>query len=115
MKEKTNVLQGTLSLTVLRTLDLLGPPLGYGIAQRVEQVSGDVLKVNQGTPCPVLLKLEQESSVASDCGASENNRKGRSYRLTCDEPRQLHAKTLDWEQTAAITGRFFTAKAEDLR
>src|SRR6266446_4923303 len=77
MKEKTDVLQGTLALMVLKTLDVLGPQHGYGIARRIEQISGDLLAVNQGTLYPVLLKLEQEGAIASEWGASENNRKAR--------------------------------------
>ena len=115
MKEKTDVLQGTLALMVLKTLDVLGPLHGYGIARRIEQISGDLLTVNQGTLYPVLLKLEQEGSIASEWGASENNRKARFYRLTRDGRKQLQAETHGWEQTAAIIGRFFAVKAEDLK
>ena len=114
MKDKTDVLQGTLALMVLKTLDVLGPLHGYGIARRIEQISGDLLNVNQGTLYPVLLKLEQEGSVASDWGVSENNRKARFYRLTREGRKQLQAETRSWEQTAAIIARFFAAKAEDL-
>jgi PadR family transcriptional regulator, regulatory protein PadR len=114
MKQKTDVPQGTLALMVLKTLDVLGPLHGYGIARRIEQISGDLLAVNQGTLYPVLLKLEQEGAIASAWGASENNRRARFYRLTRDGRKQLHAETKDWEQTAAIIGRFFEAKAEDL-
>ncbi len=115
MKEKTDVLQGTLALMVLKTLDVLGTLHGYGIARRIEQISGDLLTVNQGTLYPVLLKLEQEGSIASDWGASENNRKARFYRLTRSGRKQLQAETRGWEQTAAIIERFFAAKAEDLK
>ena len=115
MRAKTDVRQGTLALMVLKTLDLLGPLHGYGIARRIEQISGDLLTLNQGTLYPVLLKLEQEGSIASEWGASENNRKARFYRLTRSGRKQLQAETRDWEQTAAIIGRFFTVKAEDLR
>ena len=114
MKNKTDVLQGTLALMVLKTLDVLGPLHGYGIARRIEQISDDLLNVNQGTLYPVLLKLEQEGSVASDWCVSENNRKARFYRLTRDGRKQLQAETRSWEQTAAIIARFFAAKAEDL-
>lgn len=114
-KEKKDVLQGTLALMVLKTLDVLGPLHGYAIARRIEQISGDLLRVNQGTLYPVLLKLEQEGSVASEWGASENNRKARFYRLTRDGRKQLQAESLGWEQTAAIMGRFFVLKAEDLK
>ena len=115
MKEKTDVRQGTLALMVLKTLDVLGPLHGYGIARRIEQISGDLLSVNQGTLYPVLLKLEQEGAIVSEWGASENNRRARFYRLTRDGRKQLQAETRDWEQTAAIIGRFFAAKAEDLK
>ncbi len=114
MKDKADVLQGTLALMVLKTLDLLGPLHGYGIARRIEQISGDALRVNQGTLYPVLLRLEQEGSIASEWGASENNRKARFYRLTRDGRKQLRAETVGWEQTTAIIGRFFAVKAEDL-
>jgi transcriptional regulator len=114
VKEKMDVRQGTVALMVLKTLDVLGPLHGYGIARRIEQISGDLLTMNQGTLYPVLLKLEQEGSIASEWGASENNRKARFYRLTRAGRKQLQAETQDWEQTAAIMGRFFTAKAEDL-
>ncbi|MGI8743063.1 MAG: PadR family transcriptional regulator [Bryobacteraceae bacterium] len=115
MKAKTDVLQGTLALMVLKTLDVLGPLHGYGIARRIEQISGDLLTVNQGTLYPVLLKLEQEGSIASEWGASESNRKARFYRLTRGGCKQLQAETRGWEQTAAIMGRFLAAKAEDLK
>ena len=115
MREKTDVLQGTLALMVLKTLDVLGPLHGYGIARRIEQISGELLTVNQGTLYPVLLKLEQEGSIASDWGVSENNRKARFYRLTRDGRKQLQAETRGWEQTAAIMGRFSVLKAEDLQ
>jgi PadR family transcriptional regulator, regulatory protein PadR len=112
-KQKTDVQQGTLALMVLKTLEVLGPLHGYGIARRIEQISGDLLAVNQGTLYPVLLKLEQEGSIASDWGASENNRRARFYRLTRGGRRQLVDETREWNQTAAIIGRFFAAKAED--
>jgi transcriptional regulator len=112
-KDRSEVLQGTLDLLVLKTLDALGPLHGYGIARRIEQISGD-LNLNQGTLYPVLLKLEQEGSIASDWGVSENNRKARFYRLRRDGRKQLQAETRNWEQTAAIIARFFAAKAEDL-
>jgi PadR family transcriptional regulator, regulatory protein PadR len=114
MKEKTDVLQGTLALMVLKTLEVLGPQHGYGVARRIEQISGDLLAVNQGTLYPVLLKLEQEGAIASEWGASENNRRARFYRLTQEGRKQLQVETQDWEQTAAIIGRFFEVKAEDL-
>jgi len=112
-KQKTEVLQGTLALMVLRTLDVLGTLHGYGIARRIEQISGEMLSVNQGTLYPVLLKLEQEGSIASEWGASENNRRARFYRLTSAGRKQLQTETRDWNQMAAIIARFYAAKAED--
>jgi PadR family transcriptional regulator, regulatory protein PadR len=114
MKRKRDVPQGTLALMILKTLNVLGPLHGYGIARRIEQISRDVLAVNQGTLYPVLLKLEQEGSIVSEYGASENNRRARFYRLTRDGRKQLQAELRDWEQTAGIIGRFFELKAEDL-
>jgi PadR family transcriptional regulator PadR len=114
MKE-TDVRQGTLALMVLKTLDVLGPIHGYGIARRIEQISGDLLTVNQGTLYPVLLKLQQEGSIASEWGASENNRKARFYKLTRQGRKQLQAETRSWEQTAEIIERFFSAKVQDLK
>ena len=114
-REKSEVRQGTLALMVLKTLDVLGPLHGYGIARRIEQISGDLLAVNQGTLYPVLLKLEQEGSIASEWGTSENKRRARFYRLTREGRKQLQSETREWEQTAAIIGRFFAVKAEDLK
>ncbi len=111
----TDVRQGTLALMVLKTLDVLGPLHGYGIARRIEQISGDLLTLNQGTLYPVLLKMELEGSIASEWGTSENNRKARFYRLTRDGRKQLKVESRGWELTAAIVGRFFAVKAEDLK
>jgi PadR family transcriptional regulator, regulatory protein PadR len=113
--KKMDVQQGTLALMVLKTLDVLGPLHGYGIARRIEQISGDLLAVNQGTLYPVLLKLEQEGAIDSEWGTSENNRRARFYELTRAGRRQLQAETRDWEQTAALIKRFVATKAEDLR
>ncbi len=114
VKEKSEVMQGTLALMVLKTLDALGPQHGWGIARRIEQISGDLLAVNQGTLYPLLLKLENEGSIASGWGTSEKNRRARFYRLTAAGRKQLQAEARDWEQTAAIIARFFQVKAEDL-
>ena len=114
MKEKPDVLQGTLALMVLKTLDVMGTQHGWRIARRIEQISRDLLAVNQGTLYPLLLKLEHEGSISSQWGASENNRRARFYRLTEAGRKQLRAETRDWEQTAAIITRFFNVKAEDL-
>jgi len=114
MKQKTDVLQGTLALMVLKTLDVLGPLHGYGLARRIEQISQDLLVVNQGTLYPLLLKLEQEGAIASDWGVSENSRRARFYRLTRNGRKQLQVEARNWEQTAAIIARFFEAKAENI-
>ena len=115
MNEKTDVKQGTLALMVLKTLDVLGPLHGYGIARRIEQISGDLLFVNQGTLYPLLLKLEQEGSIESDWGASENNRRARNYSLTKTGRRQLQGEVQEWQQTTEIMARFLSAKAEELQ
>lgn len=113
MKQKTDVQQGTLALMVLKTLEVLGPLHGYGIAKRIEQISGDLLSVNQGTLYPVLLRLEQEGAIESQWGASENNRRARYYRLTRDGKRQLQAEVRDWHQKTEIIAKFLAAKAEE--
>jgi PadR family transcriptional regulator, regulatory protein PadR len=114
VKSKADVQQGTLALMVLKTLDVLEPQHGYGIARRIEQISGDLLAVNQGTLYPVLLRLEQEGAIASEWGASDNNRRARFYRLTRAGRRQLQSEVADWNQTAEIIARFLAARAEDL-
>jgi transcriptional regulator len=111
---KRDVHQGTLALMVLKTLDVLGQLHGYGIARRIEQISGDLLAVNQGTLYPVLLKLEHEGAIASDWGMSDNNRRARFYRLTAAGRRRLRTETQEWAQTTALMDRFITVKAEDL-
>ena len=111
---KRDVQQGTLALMLLKTLEVLGPLHGYGIARRIEQISGDLLAVNQGTLYPVLLKLEQEGAVASAWGTSENNRRARFYRLTAAGRRRIRAETQEWQQTTALMDRFIAVKAEDL-
>lgn len=114
MKKKKDVQQGTLALMLLKTLDVLGPLHGYGIARRIEQISGDLLSVNQGTLYPVLLRLEQEGAIASDWAPSENNRRARFYRLTRAGRKLLEAEKSEWEQTAAIIARFFQVEAREL-
>jgi PadR family transcriptional regulator PadR len=113
-QKKKDVLQGTLALMVLKTLDVLGPLHGYGIARRIEQISGELLSVNQGTLYPLMLRLEQEGAIASDWGASDSNRRARFYRLTRAGRKLLEAERRDWEQTAAIIAHFFEVKVEDL-
>src|SRR5882757_8325337 len=87
--DKADVLQGTLILLVLRTLDALGPLHGYGIARRIEQISKDVLQLNQGTLYPALLRMDQEGWIATKWGASEKNRKARFYSITAAGRRRL--------------------------
>ena len=99
---------------VLQTLDVLGPLHGYGVARRIEQISGDLLAVNQGTLYPVLLRLEQEGAIASEWGPSENNRRARFYRLTSTGRKRLGVEQRAWKQTAGIMERFLSIKAEDL-
>lgn len=111
---KRDVQQGTLALMLLKTLEVLGPVHGYGLARRIEQISGDLLAVNQGTLYPVLLKLEQEGIIASEWGTSENNRRARFYRLTAAGRRRLRVETQEWEQTTALMERFIAVKAEEL-
>ena len=111
---KRDVQQGTLALMVLKTLGVLGPLHGYGIARRIEQISSDLLAVNQGTLYPVLLKLEHEGAIASEWGTSDNNRRARFYRLTAAGRRRLRVETQAWEQTSALMDRFIAVKAEDL-
>jgi PadR family transcriptional regulator PadR len=111
---KPDVQQGTLALMVLKTLDVLGPQHGYGIARRIEQISGDLLALNQGTLYPLLLKLEHEGAITSEWGTSDNNRRARFYQLTRAGRKQLQAEMQDWHQTTAIIAKFLAVKAEDL-
>jgi transcriptional regulator len=114
MTKRKDVQQGSLALMVLKTLDVLGPQHGYGLAKRIEQISGDLLSVNQGTLYPLLLKLENEGAIASEYGPSDNNRRARFYRLTAAGRRQLRAETRDWKETMALITRFFDVKSDDL-
>jgi len=114
MKQKKDVQQGTLALMVLKTIDVLGPLHGHAIARRIEQISGELLSVNQGTLYPVLLRLEQEGAIASDWATSENNRRARFYRLTRAGHKLLETEKRDWEETAAIIAWFFDVRTEDL-
>ena len=102
------VLQGTLDLIVLQTLHALGPLHGYGIAQRVQQVSEDLLQLNQGTLYPALLRLEQRGWISSKWGASENNRRAKFYSLTRAGKKQLEAETASWQRMAALMARLLS-------
>ena len=108
---KTDVLQGTLDLMVLKTLETMGPQHGYGIAQRLQQVSDHVLQLNQGTLYPALLRLEQRGWITSKWGTSENNRRARFYTLTRLGRKQLQREADDWHRIAAIMARLLGAAA----
>jgi PadR family transcriptional regulator, regulatory protein PadR len=112
MGEKTDVWQGTLALMVLKTLEMLGPLHGYGVARRIEQTSGDLLSVNYGTLYPALLKLEQEGYIDSEWGVSDNNRKAKFYRLTRAGRKQLTREAREWSQATAILARFLAPGEE---
>src|SRR5215475_863773 len=98
LNRKSDVWQGTMALMVLKTLESMGPLHGYGIARRIEQISGDRLALNYGTIYPALLKLEQEGAIASEWGSSENNRKAKYYRLTRTGRNQLKKEEREWEE-----------------
>lgn len=105
--DKSDVLQGTLILLVLQTLEALGPLHGYGIARRIEQISQDVLQLNQGTLYPALLRMEQERWISSKWGASEKNRKAKFYAITAAGRKQLARETDDWRRMSSTIERFF--------
>jgi PadR family transcriptional regulator, regulatory protein PadR len=105
VNDRTELLQGTLDLMILKTLDGLGPLHGYGIARRIEQVSGDLLRLNQGTLYPALLRLEQKGWINSKWGISENNRRARFYGLTRTGRKQLASETKSWARMVEIMGR----------
>ena len=103
---KTEVLQGTLDLMVLRTLEAMGPQHGFGLAKRIQQISEGSLELNQGTLYPALLRLEQHGWVKARWGTSENNRRARFYELTVSGRRRIHEERDDWERTVALMERF---------
>lgn len=104
--EKSEVLQGTLILLVLQTLEALGPQHGYGIARRIEQISKEVLQLNQGTLYPALLRMEQEALISSAWGASEKNRKAKFYSITAVGRRRLAKETEEWRRMSSTIERF---------
>jgi|ERR1017187_1429220 transcriptional regulator len=104
-KDRSEVLQGTLDLMVLKTLDALGPLHGYGIARRIEQLSEEMLQLNEGTVYASLLRLAQKGWISSDWGASENKRKARFYSITKSGRKQLARETVSWERISGIIGR----------
>jgi PadR family transcriptional regulator PadR len=103
--DKAGVLQGTLDLMVLKTLETMGPMHGFGIARRIEQVSENMLQLNQGTLYPALLRLQQKGWIASKQGVSENNRRARFYSLTAAGRRQLKKEAENWERMTAVIAR----------
>jgi PadR family transcriptional regulator, regulatory protein PadR len=103
---KSDVLQGTLDLMVLKTLESMGPLHGYGIARRIEQVSADALRLNQGTIYPALLRLEQRGWIKSEWGTSETNRRAKFYALSRVGRKQIEMETENWERIAATMARF---------
>lgn len=99
------VLQGTLDVLVLKTVDTMGPIHGFGIAQRIQQISDDLLQLNQGTLYPALLRLEQRGWIASEWGVSDSNRKAKYYSLTRAGRKQLQEETANWDRMAAVINR----------
>jgi len=109
---KSDVLQGTLDLMVLKTLDALGPLHGYGIARRIEQISDELLSLNEGTVYASLLRLTQKRWITAEWGASENNRKAKFYSITKAGRRQLARETEDWERISGVIGRLLRLEPE---
>jgi|SRR5689334_723166 transcriptional regulator len=109
MADKSDVLQGTLDLMILKTLDTLGEMHGWGISQRIRHVSNELLQLNQGTLYPALLRLEQKKWIASEWKITENNRRARFYSLTRAGRKQLEAETLEWERFAGFMSRLLTS------
>ena len=112
MDNRSSILQGTLDLMVLKTLDAMGPQHGYGLARRIEQISEDALLVNQGTIYLCLIRLVQKRWISSKWGISENNRKAKFYRLTRAGRRQVEKEAREWDQTTAILARFLAPGEE---
>ena len=115
MSQSKNVLlPGTLNLMILKTLELLGPLHGFGIARRIEQISGALLNLNQGTIYPALLNLEQMGWITSKWGVSDNNRRARFYAITRTGRKKLLAETENWRRTAEIMVRFLDPSGDNL-
>jgi len=110
--QKSEVLQGTLDLMVLKVLDALGPLHGYGIARRIEQAPEQVLQLNEGTVYTSLLRLQQRKWIASDWGTSENNRKAKFYSITKSGRKQLALETENWERIAGVIGRLLSLEGQ---
>ena len=112
MPDKVEVQPGTLTLMILRTLLVLGPLHGYGIARRIEETSGDRLALNYGTLYPALLKLEQQGFIRADWGVSENNRRAKFYALTPAGKKEVTRATREWHETADLIGAFLSLRKE---
>lgn len=110
--KRSEVLQGTLDLMILKTLHALGPLHGFGIARRIEQVSRDVLELNEGTVYTSLLRLQQQGWISAEWGTSENNRKAKFYSITRRGQRQLDIETENWERISGVIGRVLRLAAE---
>lgn len=110
--KKSEVLQGTLDLMILKTLHALGPLHGFGIARRIEQVSRDVLQLNEGTVYTSLLRLQQQGWIKAEWGASENNRKAKFYSITKQGKKQLELETENWQRISGVIGRVLRLEAE---
>ncbi len=111
-KGQSEILQGTLDLMILKTLYVLGPLHGYGIARRIEQISDDVLRLNEGTVYTSLLRLQHRGWIASEWGASENNRKAKFYSITRRGRTQLTRETEDWQRISGVIGRILSLGEE---
>ena len=109
--DRSDVLQGTLDLMVLKTLETMGPQHGYGIARRIEQVSGDSLRLNQGTIYPALLRLQQRGWIKAEWGLSESNRRAKYYSLSRIGRNRIQEEAKNWERIAATMARFLSASS----
>jgi len=112
-RKKSDVLQGTLDLMILKTLQGMGPLHGFGIARRLEQLSDEVLRLNEGTVYTSLLRLQQEGWIVAEWGASENNRKAKFYSITKSGRKQLAKETEDWERISGVIGRVLRLAGEE--
>lgn len=110
--ERSEVLQGTLDLMILKTLQVLGPLHGFGVARRIEQLSEDVLKLNEGTVYTSLLRLQQRGWILPRWGLSEHNRKAKFYSITREGSKQLNIETANWERISGVIGRVLQLETE---
>jgi len=111
-EDKSDVLQGTLDLIALKTLDSMGPLHGYGIARRIEQISANGFTLNQGTIYPALVRLQQRGWIKAEWGTSDNNRRAKFYSITRAGKKQLAAETQNWERVSATIARLLATRAE---